>query len=489
MFFCFRLPVFSRKRVILQKVFISQSKIIYMGFLSNLFSKKNKDLQNISNTSPKVSVVSSTADEEAFDYSNLSFDSDGWLTYPDGLKLRNMSSVLENFNDEEKVFEIVDETKRILGYNSGELFYSLHDKEGFGWAGGKLSALASVGLWELFSNKLLCIISFKDKVLSCDEISQCIKSTKSYWINSLGMERGHRTMMEIADGIKEHSISQSFVEKVFEKKCNGDSMDAGKFEFKFENGFLTECKYDGYESWIFDVDGFGENYFDIYLEHSTLNTPATKIIIGLQALYSKKISEDILGSSVSCNKFAYDEYGECINYIAMGAFYNQFDIDQELFIQTLNGKYEILSNNFVNGVKTTKIKAYGEVFTFTNGHTMPGEVLGKSIAENEEFGNATEGYVYVMTNSSIEGQVKIGKTTRDPYERAKELSSATGVPTPFVVVFYKPFKDCHFAEKTIHQYLEKKGYRVNNNREFFNMSIPEAIDVVQSMYAIEQKQV
>ena len=128
-----------------------------MGFLSNLFSKKNKDLQSISNASPTVSVVNSTADEEAFDYSNLSFDSDGWLTYPDGLKLRNISSVLENFDDEEKVFEIMDETKRILGYNSGELFYSLHDKEGFGWAGGKLSALASVGLWELFSNKLLLI--------------------------------------------------------------------------------------------------------------------------------------------------------------------------------------------------------------------------------------------------------------------------------------------------------------------------------------------
>ena len=119
---------------------------------------------------------------------------------------------------------------------------------------------------------------------------------------------------------------------------------------------------------------------------------------------------------------------------------------------------------------------------------MPGEVIGKAIAENEESCDSTEGYVYVMTNSSIEGQVKIGKTTRDPYERAKELSSATGVPTPFVVVFYKPFKDCHFAEKIIHQYLEKKGYRVSNNREFFNMSIPEAIDVVQSMYAIEQKQ-
>lgn len=459
-----------------------------MGFISNLFSKKkNENLQNTSQDSPKEAIESRKADEESFDYSKLSFDSEGWVSYPDGLRIRNVSSLLENFDDEEKVFEIIDETKKILGYNPGEMFYSVHEEEGFICYAGK--KLATVGLWELFTNKLICLIRYDEKILGKDVINQCIRSVKISWHKSLELERGHITMMEISDGIKEHSISQSFVEKVFDKKYNGDSMNASKFEFKFENGFLTECKYDGYESWIFDVDGFGENYFDIYLEHSTLNIPATKIIIGLQALYSKKISEDILGSSVSCNKFAYDEYGECINYIAMGAFYNQFDIDQELFIQTLNGKYEILSNNFVNGVKTTKIKAYGEVFTFTNGHTMPGEVLGKSIAENEEFGNTTEGYVYVMTNSSIEGQVKIGKTTRDPYERAKELSSATGVPTPFVVVFYKPFKDCHFAEKTIHQYLEKKGYRVNNNREFFSMSIPEAIDVVQSMYAIEQKQV
>ena len=184
------------------------SIILYMGFISKLFSKKNKDLQKTSNDSPRESDVTNVSDKDVLDYSNLSFDCNGWLTYPDGLKIRNVSSVLEKNEDEDKVLDIINETKKILGYNSGELFYSLHDKEGFEWAGGKLSALAFVGLWELFSNKLLCIISFKDKVLSYDEISQCIKSTKSYWINSMGMERGHSTMMEIADGIKEHSISQ-----------------------------------------------------------------------------------------------------------------------------------------------------------------------------------------------------------------------------------------------------------------------------------------
>lgn len=267
-------------------------------------------------------------------------------------------------------------------------------------------------------------------------------------------------------------------------------MSVDKYLFTFENGLLSSCDYDDYNVMILDI--FDGETIDEYMENANKHwksEKAMKALINLQAIYSTRISQEILSSDITCKKYAYDEWGLCINYIAMGTFFQQFDMDQETFIESTDGKYEILSNNVSNGIKTTRIRAYNEVFTFTNGHSMPAEAIEKTIEEKDVFGDNTEGYVYVMTNSSIEGQVKIGKTTRDPYERAKELSSATGVPTPFVVVFYKPFKDCHFAEKTIHHYLEKKGYRVNNNREFFNMSIPEAIDVVQSMYAIEQKQV
>ena len=277
---------------------------------------------------------------------------------------------------------------------------------------------------------------------------------------------------------------------VFEVKAENNQLLVNKFLFTFENGLLNGCDYDDYNVMILDI--FDGETIDEYMENANKrwkSEKAMKALINLQALYSTRISQEILSSDITCKKYAYDEWGLCINYIAMGTFFQQFDMDQETFIESTDGKYEILSNNVSNGIKTTRIKAYNEVFTFTNGHSMPGEALGKAIEEKDDLGDSTEGYVYVMTNSSIEGQVKIGKTTRDPYERAKELSSATGVPTPFVVVFYKPFKDCHFAEKTIHQYLEKKGYRVNNNREFFSMSIPEAIDVVQSMYTIEQKQV
>ena len=46
-----------------------------------------------------------------------------------------------------------------------------------------------------------------------------------------------------------------------------------------------------------------------------------------------------------------------------------------------------------------------------------------------------QGYVYALINSSLIGLVKVGKTIKDPEIRAKEISSDTGVPTPFIVAF------------------------------------------------------
>ena len=88
------------------------------------------------------------------------------------------------------------------------------------------------------------------------------------------------------------------------------------------------------------------------------------------------------------------------------------------------------------------------------------------------------GYVYVLMNPSMQNLVKIGKTKREPEERAKELSSTTGVPTPFVVVYNCYFESCSNAESFIHKYLEHKGFRVSSNREFFEIPIKDAIDSV-----------
>lgn len=88
------------------------------------------------------------------------------------------------------------------------------------------------------------------------------------------------------------------------------------------------------------------------------------------------------------------------------------------------------------------------------------------------------GYVYVLINPSMEGLVKIGKTTLDPTGRAKELSAATGVPTPFIVAFDAYFEDCSKAEEYVQARLEQKNYRVSSSREFFTAPVNEAVKAI-----------
>lgn len=91
------------------------------------------------------------------------------------------------------------------------------------------------------------------------------------------------------------------------------------------------------------------------------------------------------------------------------------------------------------------------------------------------------GYVYVLINPSMDGLVKIGKTTREPENRIEELSRATGVPTPFTLVYKEYFDYCSKAEYTIHNILDERGYRVSNNREFFSAPIYEVISLIQEL--------
>jgi DNA-binding MarR family transcriptional regulator len=89
---------------------------------------------------------------------------------------------------------------------------------------------------------------------------------------------------------------------------------------------------------------------------------------------------------------------------------------------------------------------------------------------------AQPGYIYVLANPSTKGIVKIGKTRQNPLARAKMLSSASGVPTPFIVVYQAHFEDSIQAEQFVHAKLAK--FRVSNNREFFQVEIPIAVDAV-----------
>ena len=90
------------------------------------------------------------------------------------------------------------------------------------------------------------------------------------------------------------------------------------------------------------------------------------------------------------------------------------------------------------------------------------------------------GYVYCMVNDAMPGLVKIGMTCEEPEHRAKELSSATGVPFPFRVVVSKKVVNPKEKEHAIHELLSALGFRVNEKREFFNC----ALGIVDHLFAL-----
>jgi hypothetical protein len=83
-----------------------------------------------------------------------------------------------------------------------------------------------------------------------------------------------------------------------------------------------------------------------------------------------------------------------------------------------------------------------------------------------------KGWVYVLTNPAFPGLVKIGCTSRTPEERARELSSATGVPARYVVAWACPVSDWQAVEARTHGKLH--ACRPNGHREFFRCSVEEA---------------
>lgn len=88
-------------------------------------------------------------------------------------------------------------------------------------------------------------------------------------------------------------------------------------------------------------------------------------------------------------------------------------------------------------------------------------------------------WVYVLSNPSMPGLVKIGYTNNDPDTRIKEINRATGIPTDFIVEFAFPCVNGYEVEQLIHQELD--DLRVNNRKEFFRVSVEDAMYLIQEI--------
>ncbi len=88
--------------------------------------------------------------------------------------------------------------------------------------------------------------------------------------------------------------------------------------------------------------------------------------------------------------------------------------------------------------------------------------------------NDKEGFVYVLSNKSMPGLLKIGYS-KNVSERVKQLSN-TSIPTPFKCEYYIYSENCAKLEKMVH--LALSMYRVNDDREFFKLSLINAIKCI-----------
>ena len=78
------------------------------------------------------------------------------------------------------------------------------------------------------------------------------------------------------------------------------------------------------------------------------------------------------------------------------------------------------------------------------------------------------GYVYCLINEAMSNYCKIGMVhipKKTSHMRARELSTSTGCPMPFVVVYDIMVKNPLKYEKILHNKLDM--FRYNKNREFF----------------------
>ena len=91
----------------------------------------------------------------------------------------------------------------------------------------------------------------------------------------------------------------------------------------------------------------------------------------------------------------------------------------------------------------------------------------------------SSGYVYVLSNQSMPGVVKVGRSIHGGASRSRSLYQ-TGVATPFKLEFEIFTPDHEWLESQAHMSL--RFSRVNPDREFFRCPPSDAIEEILAIY-------
>ena len=151
-----------------------------------------------------------------------------------------------------------------------------------------------------------------------------------------------------------------------------------------------------------------------------------------------------------------NEKDKVINYLKLASW-------KKIELQQLFEKYSILIDELYTKLQINKAKL---------------ELL-ESLVENGTVEYTKYEFVYVLRNSSFPQFLKIGTTKRDPNDRLSEINSATGVPTPFEILYVENCQNGYLVEKVVHERLSE--HRVNNRKEFFAIQPEIAIQTIKSV--------
>ena len=155
-------------------------------------------------------------------------------------------------------------------------------------------------------------------------------------------------------------------------------------------------------------------------------------------------------------------------------------IDEELMLKNMVqlGLRELHS---IKELEELKIQ-YFEIPEFKDkdlrGNRMYSAAFNKYIAYKDNQKStpvSLEGIVYILSNPSLPGLVKIGQTV-NLQQRLSNLFN-TSVPTPFKCVYAKKVQNYKEVEKKLHKGLNKD--RVNKNREFFRIPEEDVINFLE----------
>ena len=93
-----------------------------------------------------------------------------------------------------------------------------------------------------------------------------------------------------------------------------------------------------------------------------------------------------------------------------------------------------------------------------------------------------------MSNPAFkDGRLKIGISKSDPSSQRQAELYSTGVPEPFKLEYFAFIENYENVERVVHSKLADKRPRID--REFFKVSVPEAIAVISQSAKIKYQEI